>query len=163
MIGLSLLADEIDRKCPPGELKKRLYRRKGWLWGGMPDWSNPQDIIVEARRDIGQAGVVRAFSTFDLFMDEIAADLTRWIAFSKQTLSETVDTSEEPDRAARFYRSIEGTPAKIRFLWAVYRYFRLARDCIVHRDGIASKSFEEAYQDPALDAALADWIKQTAK
>src|SRR5689334_11458875 len=75
MIGLGLLADEIDSGSQPAELKERLYRRKGWLWGGMPDWTNPRSIITAARRDIGQAGVVRAFSAFDLFMDEIASDL----------------------------------------------------------------------------------------
>jgi hypothetical protein len=163
MLGLGLLADEIDRKRPPSELKKQLYRRKGWLWGGMPDWSNPHAIVVEARRDIGQAGVVRAFSAFDLFMDEIAADLARWIAFSKQEPSSTEDENDEPDRAARFYRSIGGTPAAVGFLWPVYRYFRFARDCIVHRDGIASKALEETYRDPDLTAALADWVKRTGE
>ncbi len=163
MLGLGLLADEIDRETPPSELKAKLYRRKGWLWGGMPDWSNPSGIVVQARRDIGQAGVVRAFSAFDLFMDEIAADLTRWTNFSKQKPTSTEYEDDEPDRAARFYIRIGGTPAAVRFLWPVYRYFRLARDCIVHRDGVATKALEEIYRESALNAALADWIKRTGE
>jgi hypothetical protein len=128
LLGLGLLVDEIDRKIKSNDLKEQLYRRKGWLWGGMPDWTKPDAIVVEARRDIGQAGVVRAFLAFDLFMDEIAADLARCVAFSKQEMPTIEDRDREPDRAVRFYRRTGGTPAAVQFLCPVYRYFRLARD-----------------------------------
>jgi hypothetical protein len=163
MIGLGLLADEIDQKAPAEELKEKLYRRKGWLWGGMPDWPNPDTIVLNARRDIGQAGVVRAFSAFDLFMDEIAADLARWTAFSKQDPAPASDADEEADRVARFYRSIGGTSAAVRFLWPIYLYFRFARDSIVHRDGVASRALVECYQDWTLANALSKWIKRTGE
>lgn len=163
MIGLGLLADEIDQKTSPEALKEKLYRRKGWLWGGMPDWSNPDTIVSDARRDIGQAGVVRAFSAFDLFMDEIAADLARWTAFSKKAPASAPDADDEADRAARFYLSIGGTPAAVRFLWPVYRYFRFTRDAIVHRDGVASRALAEAYQDSTLENVLSDWIERTGE
>lgn len=35
----------------------------------MPDWTNPRVEIEAALRDNGQAGVMRAFSAFDLFLD----------------------------------------------------------------------------------------------
>ena len=161
MIGLGLLADEIDRDCTTSELSEKLYRREGWLWGGMPDWSNPKKVVVAARRDIGQAGVVRAFSAFDLFMDETAADLTRWSAFSGDSQWVCRADAGEPDRAARFYQTISGTPAAVEFLWPVYRYFRFVRDCIVHRDGVASAAVEGASNDPQLADALTAWIDRT--
>jgi hypothetical protein len=163
MLGLGLLADEIDVNRQPAELKERLYRRSDWLWGGMPDWSDPQAIVIDARRDIGQAGVVRAFSAFDLFMDEIAADLIRWLAFTNQEQLLANEKSQEPDRAARFYHRIGGTPKSVEFLWPVYRYFRFARDCIVHRDGRASNALLETYKDPALMHALDAWVEQTGE
>ena len=163
MIGLGLLADEIDQKTSSKELKNRLYRRKGWLWGGMPDWSNPDIIVVNARRDIGQAGLARAFSAFDLFMDEIAADLARWTAFSKKPYVSALVADDDDDRAARFYASIGGTPSNIKFLWPVYRYFRFTRDCVAHRDGLASTALYEAYKDPLLTDIIAKWKKMTGE
>ncbi len=107
-IGLGLLADEIDAGTPAEVIKARLYARPGWLWGGMPDWINPTAELDAALRDIGQAGTAKAFSAFDLFMDEIEAELTSWRDFSGVAISVDADFigALQEDKADRFYRRL---------------------------------------------------------
>lgn len=166
-IGLGLLADEVDAGTPPETIRDRLYARPDWLWGGMPDWTTPRVEIDAALRDIGQAGVVRAFSAFDLFLDELMAELTSWRDFSGATPLDDVDTplnDDEPgdtDRVERIYARLGASRARISDVWAVYVYFRRARNCIAHREGVASRSLVEAYAAPELALTLDRWIAQT--
>jgi hypothetical protein len=77
VIGLGLTAESVQRGRS-AESINQLLRDQGWLWGGMPDWTAPGELIDEARRDIGRTGVIRAFSAFDFFLDGIDADLASW-------------------------------------------------------------------------------------
>lgn len=166
-IGLGLLADEVDAGTPAETIRDRLYARPDWLWGGMPDWTNPRFEIDAALRDIGQAGVVRAFSAFDLFLDELMAELTSWRDFSGATPLYAADppsNDDEPsdtDRVERIYARFGASRARISDAWAVYVYFRRARNCIAHREGVASRSLVEAYAAPELAPTLDRWIART--
>ncbi|MHA0328672.1 hypothetical protein [Sphingomonas melonis] len=117
-IGLGLLADEVDAGTPAETIRDRLYARPDWLWGGMPDWTNPRVEIDAALRDIGQAGVVRAFSAFDLFLDELMAELTSWRDFSGATPLDAADmpsNDDEPgdtDRVERIYTRLRASRAR---------------------------------------------------
>jgi hypothetical protein len=166
-IGLGLLADEVDAGTPAETIRDRLYARPDWLWGGMPDWTNPRVEIDAALRDIGQAGVVRAFSAFDLFLDELMAELTSWRDFSGTTPLYAADPpsnddeSSDTDRIERIYARLGASRARISDVWAVYVYFRRARNCIAHREGVASRSLVEAYVAPELAPTLDRWIART--
>jgi hypothetical protein len=46
--------------------------------GALPDWNVPHAEVGLALRDLGQGGVIRAFSAFDLFLNELEAELTSW-------------------------------------------------------------------------------------
>jgi hypothetical protein len=74
VIGLRLLADSIEQGHPFQKIRDTLATHNEYI-GGMPDWTDPTGLVRSARLDIGRAGVVRAFSAFDLFLDEIAAAL----------------------------------------------------------------------------------------
>ena len=54
IIGLGLVADETDSGTQAEDIKRRLYARPGWLWGGMPDWTNPSNDVDAPLRHIGQ-------------------------------------------------------------------------------------------------------------
>lgn len=166
-IGLGLLADEVDAGTSAETIKDRLYARPDWLWGGMPDWTSPHVEINSALRDIGQAGVVRAFSAFDLFLDELMAELISWRDFSGATPYDAASTqtnSDEPgeaDRIERIYARLGASRARISDVWAVYVYFRRARNCIAHREGVASRSLVEAYNAPEVVPTLERWVART--
>jgi hypothetical protein len=168
-IGLGLLADEIDAGTPPETRKDRLYARPGWLWGGMPDWAGARGDVDAALRDIGQGGVIRAFSAFDLFLDELEGELASWQDFSgisetnasasQASSNETVDA----DRVERIYERLGASRTRVSDIWAVYRYFRHARNSIAHREGVAARSLVEAFNAPELQPTLDRWIERTGE
>jgi hypothetical protein len=170
VIGLGLTAEAVDQGRSASSINDILYDR-GWLWGGMPDWAAPGELIDEARQDIGRTGVTRAFSAFDFFLDGIEADLASWAhRLTHQTDESAVgpvarpdDESDEADRLVGFYRRLGAPRSNIQFLWPVYRYFRLARDCIIHRRGIASQAAAEASTSEAIVTAVGEWIKRTGE
>ncbi len=166
-IGLGLLADEIDAGTPEKAIKHKLYERPGWLWGGMPSWLHPKDEVEAALRDIGQNGTIRAFSAFDLFLDDIQAELTSWRDFSgelkmrAEVSDATTNVDSDADKVDRFYQRLGATRKRISHLYAVYRYFRNARNCIVHREGIASRALAESCAASDLAPTLECWEDQT--
>lgn len=160
-MGLSLLADEAESGKAPQVLYQHLSRR-GWLWGGMPDWTNPIVRIEDARIEASQGGVVRAFSAFDVFATDLIADLSRWNEFQrrKPVSANDSDIDEEGfrDEAKALYRTFGGSNEKMAlFLRPLYGYFRRARNCIAHRDGIASAALVRDRLDPAIERTLNDW------
>jgi hypothetical protein len=166
VIGLGMLADEIDAGISPTKIQERLYARSGWLWGGMPDLNDPTNLLETTRRDIGQAGLARAFSAFDLFLDELQADVDRWNHFYL-TPSKIVDSAENEDspevvdRVEKFYARLGADNSNVSHIWDVYQYFRFARDCIVHREGRASDALVTAFANPGINTALNEWVERT--
>lgn len=166
-IGLGLLADELEVGVSVAAIKQRVDARAD-LWGGMPDWNNVGDDLALAVRDLGQAGVSRAFSAFDLFLEQIDAELTSWRDFSGTgqgdgSEAESSDGDRVEDKVDRFYARLGASRTRISDVWAVYRYFRFARDCIVHREGIASPGLRAAAEAPELAPTLERWIMRTGE
>ncbi|WP_375600354.1 hypothetical protein [Devosia sp. Naph2] len=166
-MGLSLLADEVESGRSADELYER-FSKRGWLWGGMPDWREPMQLIAGARREIGQAGVVRAFSAFDVFFSDLEADLERWRVFrgNKKPGDDAADLDEEgfADPAKVLYRRVGGrTSGFDDFLLPLYQYFRRARNCIAHRDGIASAALVSDSSSEGIVASLKAWRSRTGE
>jgi hypothetical protein len=172
-IGLGLLAEEIDAGITAAALKQRMYSRQA-LWGGMPDWSGASEDVELAIRDIGQGGVLRAFSAFDLFLAQLEGELSSWRDFSGASapVASTGDNEEDfdgddekddLDRVERVYRRLGVSRGRVSDLWAVYRYFRRARNCIAHREGIASRTLVQAFETPELKPTLHRWTARTGE
>ena len=162
-IGIGLVADEVEGNVEPAALAARLNARTGWLWGGVPDWTDPKRLLEDSRRDLGQAGVARAYSAFDRFVDEMMAEIGRWERFSKNAvlvpeIDRLVPDEDSGDKVAHLYAKLGAERQVSSHTWAVYRYFRLARDCIVHRDGVASSALAEEYRSSRADSELKLWV-----
>ncbi len=174
VIGLGLASEAVQENRPQESIRQLLYDRD-WLWGGMPDWNEPDALIDEARRDIGQTGVVRAFSAFDFFLDSIEADLASWAhrllstdqrglpKRAKESPPPIEDETESADRLVGFYDRLGVGRDGIEFIWPVYRYFRLARDCIVHRRGVASRASAELSNSSQISEAIKGWATYTGE
>lgn len=165
VIGLGFLADEIDAGTPAAAIAQRATARQG-LWGGMPDWNGARDDVEFAVRDVGQAGVARAFGALDLFMEQLQGELTSWRHFIGEAdptkiEEENEDEDNVEDKVNNFYERLEANRSRVEHIWPVYRYFRFARNCIVHREGVASRALVEAATDSSLTRALARWTAAT--
>jgi hypothetical protein len=157
IIGLRLLADAIEDGRPFRQIKDSLSKNNEFI-GSMPDWTNPMDLVRSARLDIGRAG-----------MDEITAAVNRWRDFRelvptshKSSKRKAADTGDV-DRLEKVYHALGAKLQDIEFLRPVYKYFRLARDCIVHRDGLASAALADQSVSSDVDTAVARWVKETGE
>ena len=153
-LALGLLENEIAAGASPGELVGRAMRRPGWIWGGPPNWTQSSTIIADTRRDAAQSAVARAFSAFDLFVDELMAEIARWesrsgfpVVAPRGGKREQIGSEGEADKVDKLYERLGAPKDRVKDIWPVYRYFRLARDCIVHRDGTASPALEAHYDE----------------
>lgn len=175
-VGLCLIDDALARGMTYEDFARTTYATDA-LWGGMPVWTDPPDLLREARADLGQAGLVRAFSAFDKFMDDLSADLDRWAAFQKRDAHEPADVDmsieraevtvalgggdDFEDRALRFYDRMGWSTEALAFLLPVYRYYRLARDCIAHRGGIVSPALAAASEKRQWADSIDTWNTHT--
>ncbi|MBB4395069.1 hypothetical protein [Bradyrhizobium sp. ERR14] len=168
VIGLRLLADKIEEQRPLQEIKDTLTSHNEFI-GAMPDWTDPIGLVRSARFDIGRAGIVSAFSAFDLFLDEISAAVNRWRAFRElpsiadRTADKKSQDSGDADRLDKMYRWLGAKLHTVSSMWPVYRYFRLSRDCIVHRDGRASAALAEQSVASDVQAAIGQWVLKTGE
>lgn len=168
IIGLRLLADSIEDGRPFRQIEDSLSRNNEFI-GSMPDWTNPMDLVRSARLDLGRAGVVRAFSAFDLFLDEITAAVNRWRDFrelvpaSHGSSKRKAADAGDMDRVEKIYHALGAKRQDIEFLWPVYKYFRLARDCIVHRDGLATAALADQSISSDVNTAVARWVNETGE
>ena len=173
VIGLGMLKDAIDKGETRDGIKEILYAQND-LWGGMPDWGRPQELIDEGRLDIGRAGVVRGFSAFDLFLDNLSAELESYGRFrgakpkpkGRLPARQGGDGTDDGAAAAeagltRYYERIGADLDGVKFLLPLYVYFRVARNCIAHRDAIASGAAEDLSRGDGIRDALEAWPDHT--
>jgi hypothetical protein len=155
------------------ELKDKIYNTAE-LWGGMPRWKQPQKYLREARYDLACHGVVRVFSAFDVFLSEFEGEISSWQDFSKKRYSKPAfteisrkaskpdDEKNEEEDVARCFRIMERfgwTLANEQLVKPLYRYYRLSRNCIAHRNAIVSPALAEASMDLTLQVAKSNWCR----
>jgi len=157
------------------ELKDRIYDTTE-LWGGMPRWKQPQIYLKEARYDLACHGVVRVFSAFDVFLSEFEGEVSSWQDFSKKRYgsqafkeisrkaSKADDEKNEEEDVARCFRTMDRFGWTLRYeqlIKPLYRYYRLSRNCIAHRNAVVSPALADASADPALQVAKTSWCQIT--
>lgn len=170
VISLALFKQQLDSGLSVNEIKQKVYETQE-LWGGMPAWTDPYQQIESARHDLGNNGVVRVFSAFDVFMDSLEAELESWNTFihkshkqSIQNIVSHVAQSESVEDFDKFFRMLDRKGWKLdneQSIKAVYAYYRLSRNCIAHRNGVASKALEGAANDDAMSHIIEGWQKLT--
>jgi hypothetical protein len=132
----------------------------GEPWAQDFNWTNPSQNLLDALGNTTLLGIVQVHSAVDDFCETVAADYMRWQAFSDQVSSSQPNEDSEAERleatCARF-----GWPCDGFSQWRpVLRYFRMARNCIAHRSGVATSSLQEAGAAPELSKSLAKWAKR---
>lgn len=163
VISLSLFKLTLDEGLSKEEIKQRVYKT-GELWGGMPSWKNPHQLIIDASNDLGCNGVIRVFSAFDLFLTSIEGEIESWNSFrglketkTHQQSKSLVEENNETDRCFKFLTKQSWKVENENHIKVVYLYYRYSRDCIAHRDGIASRALEEIADSKEIKDAISRW------
>lgn len=184
-VALIVLEDDIAKANRSiGDIKEACYAL-GNLWGGMPDWSsatNAIEAIRLAKHDLGAAGVVRAFSAFDVFMETLDGELNAWNSFSQSKAKARrtsnaskgeakggrtclpIDATEETDPKAQVLRFFERQGWSVtgaEYLIPIYTYFRLLRNCVAHSDARATPALQAASQPQRWTQSIDEWERNT--
>lgn len=159
-IGLILLEKEIENGITEDQMAQIISKGE-WrnLWGGMPAWNQPFELVKQAIRGLGQDGVARVFSAFDVFLNELSGEISTVeklfnIGVSDKTIK--IDTNDE-DKLWKFLERNEIELENIDAIKPIYRYYRISRDCIVHRNGLASPNLYAIAGQKELTTSVKNW------
>lgn len=166
-IGLVLVDEATTNGTSAEELWSKLHGL-GRGWGTKPLITAA--VTSSAYSEIANLGLARSFSAFDAFLVGSAAELDSYRNYDladPQTIN-TPDTDDDSLEKAgraleRFYRDRGFEMSAIDFLIPVFDYYKSARNCIVHRSGIASKELCRIEASEELAESVANWIKLTGE
>lgn len=172
VIGLDVLAESLASKAHNFNSIKDLCYSRGELWGGMPDWTDPQATIEEAKNDLGSAGVLRAFSAFDVFLEQLGGEIQVYTERNKRTRLPALGTTSQAQAAveeneedpkiklSRFYSRYGWDQKAILDVLPLYTYFRLMRNCLAHADGQVKPALAEVSTSAEVAAAEGSWKRR---
>ncbi|MDG4647271.1 hypothetical protein P6F26_02340 [Roseibacterium sp. SDUM158017] len=165
-VGLSLTTKEIQA----GTSSAALWSQVGLLaeqWGTKPMFSDT--IIETAYSEVANLGLARSFSAFDRFLTDVEAELSSLeyhnllspSQVSTQVGSAVGTVDETGLNFERFYLRHGFDTSREDFVVPVFDYYRSARNCIIHRSGVASSELESMANSTRLADALQSWVKRT--
>jgi hypothetical protein len=129
--------------------------------GGEPwratDWRDLQQSIKDAASFITELGLVRAASAFEDYLTGAKAELDRAASAT------TTGAGDEEGALARLIRLLGIDVAAMADLSQMVRFFDVARNCVVHRSGRASKQLAEIALSASFAATLRRWPRRTGK
>ncbi len=150
------------------DIKKKFQDNSERPWGDMPDWKNTKDIIEQTLNDVGGNGVFRVFSAFDLFLDELQAELDSYSDYLKADdasieVLEGLNTKAETDRLFKFLEKKRWTLRNEKSIKPVYTYYLISRNCLAHRNGLASEQLAKIGISEELKSSTKTWKKPVQK
>lgn len=110
--------------------------------------TNPQADLGAVRRQISEMAVVRAYSSFNVFTDEIDGSYNEYKAESE---------SEGDSRTEKIYSKFGWSIHKISYLLPVLNFYEVARHCVAHQMGAPNKEISELQSDGVFLAAIENW------
>jgi len=163
-VGLVLCEEALSR----GETSKQLWKKldaKNMRWGTMPQISQPG--ISAGKIQVGNLGAVQGFSAFDTYMDSIRGELESYNHKFKHEEPDERDLDDDRDNSnqslSKLYKWSGFDNSAISFVLPVYYYFQSARNCIVHRCGLASKNLQKLCESDELERSLENWKLNTGE
>lgn len=166
-IGLGLIDEANANKIPVQELWSKLEGR-GRSWGTKPTITS--EITTSAYYEIANLGLARSFSAFDAFLIGSAAELDSYSTYDVMEMPSGTNPNTDDDGLEkagmafkRFYRDRGFKTSDINFLIPVFDYYTAARNCIIHRSGIASRELNKCVVSHELAHTVENWISLTGE
>lgn len=129
-------------------------------WRKATSLTDPRSDGENAIRLTATMGIVRVTAALEDYLETLEADYDR-TAFTREagnapkiSIEAELQLLKIPSVAAR----VGIDPSPLAYLMPFHRYFTLARNCIVHRNGRATHEFEEFAASPELRDCHSGWI-----
>lgn len=164
--GLALLERVVDGANGP-EIIGALIASTGepW-WSTQHQFADAVGSILRARAHLAEMAIVKAYSAFDNYLTEAAAELDRQMGASEPVSAPEEVDPEDPaaptnkkSTLSRLRDRLNIDEGDVAPHLRPYDFFRLARNCFAHRNGGASRGLEEARNSHELARDLQKWAK----
>lgn len=109
---------------------------------------DPQVELNSVRRQISEMAIVRAYSSFNVFTDEIEGSYNDQKGGSEHQRGSLIE---------RIYLRFNWSTENIAYLLPVLNFYEVARHCIAHQMGVPNKRVSELLSDSEFLLAIKDW------
>lgn len=132
----------------------------GEPWGPSTKWKGFKHRLPPVSRLLSQMGIVRVASAFEDFLSNVTSEHSRYSDFSGKTTAGKRTEAENSDGGEvlrSLYASLGWDIKPVEFLLPLFDYFILARNCIAHRSGRASRRLVEYSKSTLLMECIHAW------
>lgn len=150
---------KIDPKVPrnPKDLKDKkelsdlianLIKDAGQKWYPTT-YTDPQKEIADLKIQLVESAIMRVFSSFEVYLDEINGTYSEYIICNNKKL---------PDHALlKLYTKFGWPDNKISYLIPIYNFYNVLRHCVVHQMGVANQELIDISRSEEFHKAIKKW------
>lgn len=132
-------------------------------WGKTRNWKNVPDLTARSARFLAQMGLVHVMSAFEEFLGDIKTEHDRFAIASGNLPEQPDDEDADEQTINRLCGSLGWSPRPIAPIAPLFEYFTIARNCIVHRSGRASRALVRISGDALFLEAAANWTGESGR
>ncbi len=134
-------------------------------WKASNHFKNPDDLIDQSVRLLTEAGMAQVFSSLDVFLDGVEAEMNRCFVGGDLASSDSpcAAVEDQDDRVARVAHRHDLYHEAIQKFYPLLKYFRLLRHCVVHRSGRVSASLSDWSRSGELAECLRGWPRRSTR
>lgn len=140
-----------------GQIMRGLITDTEEPWSNRIDWDNPDVLVADALANAVLLGIVQVCSAVDHYCASIEGEAQSWRSrdLSRGLLPAAgQNDSDSDERLVKLCRNYGWSTGALDPLLPILYYFRSARNCVVHRSGLASRALEAASRATELATAL---------
>ena len=153
------------KKFDDGRELGRLIANTDKAWNTPPIWSFSEFSEEQVYGFVSELGVVSAFSALDDFFIGVEAEITRWDSKLKEgqkiILLKDDEYENTDERVINFYTRFKWDLGSVDKFLPVLKYFRLARNCIAHRNSKASPALCEYSDSEELKSSFNKYFRNS--
>lgn len=157
-IGIDFLSSfSSDEKALSSKISS-LIENAGERWIAW-EYTEPLNTLVKVRNEISASGIIRVYSAFEVFSDEVIS------LANLNPDSEEFSEEKNLKRVSFLFRKNNWPEIDIDYLLPLYNFYTTCRNCIAHRMGRASKLLEKQLKSNEFISAMENWptVKERRK
>jgi len=129
-----------------------LIQGAGEKWG-FTNYVDPHKEINDLKHQITESAIMRVYSSFEVFLDEITGGYDQFIVNKKVDVSE----AKYGHTVLKLFKTFGWNTKKIDYLLPVYEFYNTSRHCVVHQMGRANQELISLSESSEFLDAIRDW------
>lgn len=153
VIAIDNLRNESETESDLTNKMAKLMVAAGENWPAT-SYPEPFEELKQTRLRITQSGIMWVYSAFDVFLNHIEG-----LCANNQEPDDSVTSAETTDsvKILELYKKHEWNRKELDYLLPLFSFYTLARHCIVHNMGKATKQLNNILNSEEFKKAIATW------